>query len=161
VIVAGELPREPHEAPLHLFSARADLVRFGGKSYRRRSERSSALLKQLFEGLRQEGVGMPYTMEDFTRQFVKDHFAQLTAEERRELLESLPPEEQEKMLQALPPAQQEKMLQALPPAQQEKWLQALPPAQRLAGLSAKQIRDYLKHLTAEGRPAPRKPRRKK
>jgi hypothetical protein len=29
VIVAGELPREAHNAPLHLFSASADLVTFG------------------------------------------------------------------------------------------------------------------------------------
>src|SRR5262249_4062095 len=38
VVVAGELPREPHNAPLHLFSASAELVGFGSRAYRRRSE---------------------------------------------------------------------------------------------------------------------------
>jgi hypothetical protein len=38
VVVAGELPREPHNAPLHLFSASPKLVEFGGGHYQRRSE---------------------------------------------------------------------------------------------------------------------------
>src|SRR4051812_19386420 len=37
VVVSGELPREPHNAPLHLFIASPDLVAFGGGAYRRRS----------------------------------------------------------------------------------------------------------------------------
>ena len=38
VVVAGELPREAHNAPLHLFSASPELVGFGGGAYRRRSK---------------------------------------------------------------------------------------------------------------------------
>jgi hypothetical protein len=93
VVVAGELPREAHNAPLHLFSASPDLIGFGSGAYRRRSENTSALLRQLFERLQGEGIAMSYTMEDFQRQYVKEHFAELTPEERREVLESLPPEE--------------------------------------------------------------------
>jgi hypothetical protein len=37
VIVAGELPREVQNAPLHLFSASPELVDFGQSAYRRRS----------------------------------------------------------------------------------------------------------------------------
>src|SRR5947209_13416551 len=44
VVVAGELPRELHNAPLHLFSASPDLVDFGRGAYQRRSEDTSALL---------------------------------------------------------------------------------------------------------------------
>ena len=92
------------------------------------------------------------------RQYVKEHFARLTPEERREVLRSLPAEEQREVLQALPPEKQQEVLQALPP---ERRLAGLPPEVRLAGLSAEQIRQYLDQLTA-GRPAqPRKPRRKK
>src|SRR5947208_7935889 len=47
VIVAGELRREAHNAPLHLFSASPDLVGFGSGAYRRRSEQTSRLLEQL------------------------------------------------------------------------------------------------------------------
>jgi hypothetical protein len=36
VIVAGQLPREAHNAPLHLFSASWELVGFGQGAYRRR-----------------------------------------------------------------------------------------------------------------------------
>jgi hypothetical protein len=93
VVVAGELPQEVHNAPLHLFSADPDLVEFAGRAYRRRSPNTSGLVSQLFEGLRREGFTMSFTMEDFRRQFVKEHFPELTLEERREVLNSLPPEE--------------------------------------------------------------------
>src|SRR5436309_1875825 len=69
VVVAGELPREAHNAPLHLFSASPELVGFGRGTYRRRSENTSSLLGQLFERLRGEGFAMAYTMEDFQRDY--------------------------------------------------------------------------------------------
>ncbi len=137
VVVAGQLPREARNAPLHLFSASPELVRFAGVTYRRRSEQTSRLLGELFENLRSEGFTVSFTMEDFNRQYVKKNFARLTPEERRQALESLPPEERRQVLQSLPPEQ------------------------RLEGLSEEQIQQYLERLRA-GRPAaPRKPRRKK
>src|SRR5438445_535373 len=81
VVVAGELPREAHNAPLHLFSAAPDLVGFGRSAYQRRSANTSALLGQLFDRLHGEGFAMSYTMEDFQRQYVKEHFQRLTPEE--------------------------------------------------------------------------------
>jgi hypothetical protein len=137
VVVAGELPREAHNAPLHLFSASPELVGFGRGAYRQRSEQTSRLLGQLLERFQGEGFAMPFTMEDFDRWYIKEHFPKLTPAERREVLESLPPEEQQEVLRSLPPET------------------------RLAGLSAEQIRLYLDRLTA-GRPAePLKPRRKR
>ncbi len=134
VVVAGELPREAHNAPLHLFSASPDLVSFGGGAYRRRSETTSLLLKQLFEGFQREDFAMSYTMEDFKREFFKEHFAQLTPEEQQEVLQSLPA---------------------------EKRLAGLPAEKRLAGLSAEQIRQYLDQLTAARPTERRKPRQKR
>jgi hypothetical protein len=119
---------------LHLFSASPELVAFGQGAYRRRSEETSLLLRQLFERLREEDFVMAYTMEDFKRDYVKEHFAQLTPQERVEVLRSLPAEER---------------------------LAGLPLDERLAGLSAEQIRQYLEGLTSSGSGAPRKPRRKK
>jgi hypothetical protein len=133
---------------LHLFSASPELVAFGGGAYRQRSEQTSRLLGQLFERLRGEGFAM-WTMEDFNRQYTKEHFARLTPEEQREALEALPPEKREEVLQTLPA---------------EERLAGLPPEQRLAGLSAEQleeVRRYLDQLTAGRAGAPRKPRRKK
>jgi hypothetical protein len=137
VVVAGELPREPHNAPLHLFSAQPDLVDFGRSAYQRRSANTSALLGQVFGQLRAEGFAVSYTMEDFQRQYTKEHFAQLTPEEQREALQRLSPEHRREVLKALPPEE------------------------RLAGLSTEQIRQYLDQLTARQSAGPRKPRRKK
>jgi hypothetical protein len=137
VVVAGQLPREANNAPLHLFSASPELIGFAGGTYRRRSEQTSRLLGELFENLREEGLAVSYTMEDFNRQYARKVFEKLTPEERREALESLPPREREEVLRSLPPEQ------------------------RLAGLSEEEIQQYLDRLRA-GRPgAPRKPRRKK
>jgi hypothetical protein len=137
VLVAGQLPREAQNAPLHLFSASPELVGFASGAYRRRSQDTSALLRQLFERFRGEGIAMSYTMEDFRRQYAKEHFAELTPEEQREALEALPPEKLQEVLQALPPEE------------------------RLAGLSPEQIQQYLNQLTAGKTAGPRKPRRKK
>ena len=124
----------------------AGLVGYANGAYRQRSENTSTLLRQLFEKFRGEGLTMPYTMKDFQRQYVKEHFPQLTPEEQGEVLRSLPPEQR---------------LAGLPP---EERLAGLPPEQRLAGLSAEQleqVRRYLDQLAAERHAAPRKPRRKK
>jgi hypothetical protein len=149
VVVAGELPQEAHNAPLHLFSAAPKLVDFGGSAYQRRSEKTSRLLGQLFEKLRVEGFAVSFTMEDFNRQYTIEHFAQLTPEEQRKALQALPPEKREEVLRALSPEQR---------------MAGLPPEQRLAGLSAEQIehvRKYLDRLSAGRTAGPRKPRRKK
>ncbi len=92
VIVTGQLLREPHNAPLHLFSASPELVSFGQGAYRRHSEQTSRLLDQLFERFREEGFAVSYTMEDFNRQYIKEHFRKLTPQEQEEVLQSLPPE---------------------------------------------------------------------
>ncbi len=103
VVVAEELPRKAHNAPLHLFSAARNLIEFGSSAYQRRSENTSALLGQLFERFRGEGLVMSFTMEDFQRQYAKEHFAQLTPEERKEALQALSPDERKEVLQALSP----------------------------------------------------------
>jgi Mg/Co/Ni transporter MgtE len=147
---------------LHLFSASPELLEFGSRAYQRRSENTSALLGQVFERLQREDWAMSYTMKDFQRQYAKEHFRQLTPEERREALQSLPSEERRQVLQWLPPEELREVLQSLPVEEQEKVFQSLPLEKRLAGLSAEQIRQYLDRLTAE-RPmgARRPPRRKK
>jgi hypothetical protein len=96
----------------------------------------SGLLVQLFKGLQAEGFPMPYTMEDFRRDFVKEHFSELTPEE------------------------QEHVFKSLPPGKREDVIKSLTPEERLAGLSAEQIRRYLDQLSAE-RPAPPRKRRRK
>jgi hypothetical protein len=86
VIVLGQLPQEEHNAPLHLFSAAQDQVRYGAEHYRQRADDTSTLLHRLLEQYRKEGVHMPYTMEDFRRDYVKEHLKDLTPEELRAAL---------------------------------------------------------------------------
>ncbi len=131
VVVAGQLPREEHNAPLHLFSASPELLGFARGAYRQRSEQTSRVLGQLFEALRGEGFTVSYTMEDFERDYFRKHFKKMTHEERREALQSLPPEERREVVESLPPEE------------------------RLADLSTEQIRQYLEQRTASRRAEPR------
>src|SRR5947208_2214526 len=61
VVVAGQLPQAENNAPLHLFSASAEQVSYGADHYRKRTQRTSTLLDQLFQGYQREGLPMPYT----------------------------------------------------------------------------------------------------
>lgn len=100
---------------------------------------------------------MPYTLDDFKRDYLKEQFAKFPPEEQREAFQALPPEQQREVFQALPPEQQREFLRSLPP----DVLQFLPLEQRLAGLSAEQIRGYLDRLSAAPPAKPRKSRKKK
>jgi hypothetical protein len=116
VVVAAQLPQAEHNALLHLFSASAAQVGYGAEHYRRHSSETSTLVYQLFAGYRGEGIVMPYTMDDFKRDFILEHFKELTAEERRQALRGLPTEE---LLDCRSP---EELLQALPLAEIERFL---------------------------------------
>jgi hypothetical protein len=120
VIVAGELPREAHNAPLHLFSASPELVGFGRTAYQRRSETTSQLLGLLFERLEKEGFAMSYTMEDFKRDYNREQFLKLTPEKRQEILESLPLEQRLAGASAEEIRQYLEQMTAAPPTQRRK-----------------------------------------
>jgi hypothetical protein len=161
VVVAGQLPRQAHNAALHLFSASPELVDFGRSVYRPRSEHTSGILRQLFQRYEEEGLVMPYTMADFDRDYIKEHLPELPLEKQQEILQSLPPEKRRQLLELLPLADRRHVLESLPPAQRQEVLEALPPEERLAGLSDEQIRQYLEQRSASRPAQPRKPRRKK
>jgi len=146
VLVLRDLPREEHNAPLHLFSAAREQVQYGQAHYRQRSRDTNTLVGSLLDRYEKEGLPMPYTMEDFRREAKKDALMALTPDERLEglapakLLEKLTPEER---LEGLPP---EKLLEKLPP---EKRLEGLSLEQRLKGLPPDEIEDFLKRNTGQ------------
>jgi hypothetical protein len=126
VIVVHELPREEHNAMLHLYGAREDLWRYGVAHYRPRSPETSTLLYQLFERYRLEGVLMPDALEQLYRETIDaivqdrktlDAILQKTAPEER--LKGLPPEERlkglsvDELLAALPPEMREELARRL------------------------------------------------
>jgi hypothetical protein len=159
VVVAGQLPRERHNAPLHLFSASQGLVSFGQSAYRQHSERTSGTLRQLFQRYKGEDLAMPYTWADFDRDFIKEHLPQLTPEERRDILRTLPPEERRDMLDSLTARERREFLRSLSSQERREMLASLPLEERLAGLSEEQIRQYLEQRTAARPNKTRKRRR--
>ncbi|HXG11862.1 MAG TPA: hypothetical protein VNK04_19050 [Gemmataceae bacterium] len=84
VIVLRQVPLEEHNALWHLFSGVPERVAYGARHYQLRSPDTSALLHQLFAGYKREGLNMPLTMDDFRREYVKEHLHKLTPEERLE-----------------------------------------------------------------------------
>jgi hypothetical protein len=73
---------------LHLFSAQTDLVKYGTDHYRPRSTETTTLLRQLYERYQQEGLPMPYTLEDL----VKETIDELIRTHPDEILKRLPAE---------------------------------------------------------------------
>jgi hypothetical protein len=185
VVVAGQLPRRSHNAPLLLFSASEELRLFGGSIYRRRSEETSVLLEQLLVRYRKEGLTMSYTMEDFRRDYIKEYFPKMPPEERREILESLPPSERREFFESLSPRERRRFFESLPPTERRAFFESLPSTERraffeslpskerrdffstlpleerLAGLSVEEIRDYLDRLSSSQTSKTKKRGRKK
>ncbi len=117
IIVVNQLPQEEHNAMLHLFSAREELLRYGQEHYRPHSQETSSLLYQLFKAYSEE-PDMPDKLKEFVRQTID------------ELLESLPKEELRKRLSP------EERLEGLPAEELRK---RLSPGERLAGMSADEV----------------------
>ena len=120
VVVAGQLAQHEHNALLHLLSASAAQVGYGTEHYRQRSADTSTLIELFINGYRGEGLPMPYTMEDFRREFRKGFLRDLTPEQRQEALQALTLDQ---VLEALAPEQRElfrQQLQAQNPADRPK-----------------------------------------
>lgn len=107
VIVVNQLPREEHNAMLHLFSAREELLRYGREHYRPQSPETSTMLFQLFK-MYSEEPDMSDKLKEFARQSLENILANLSEEERLKYLASLPVEERLKGLSA------EEVAQGLP-----------------------------------------------
>lgn len=106
IVVVGQLPRLQHNALLHLFSANEGLVHYGLAQYRPRSEETSRFLLDLFRGYQQEGLPMPFTVEEFNRQlrerlardpqFIQEVLEKLSVDD---LLQKLSPEQRNALLE--------------------------------------------------------------
>ncbi|HVS34157.1 MAG TPA: hypothetical protein VMS17_01165 [Gemmataceae bacterium] len=107
VVVVHELPQEEHNALLHLFSARTDLVRYGAAHYRPRSEETSTLLLQLFQRYRLEVAIMPDPLQELARETIDELLKELPVKERikglsvDDLLAALSPETRAALAQRL------------------------------------------------------------
>ena len=99
VLVLRQLPQCEHNALLYLFSASREQVLYGAEHCKLRSDETSTLLDRLFQQYQREGLNMPYTMEEFRRDYLREHVRELTLKERvagaspEEIRALLPPKE--------------------------------------------------------------------
>ena len=98
VLVLSEIPATDQNVIWNLFSGHADRVQHAAQRYRSKKTEVSTVLNQVFESYQQEGLPMPYTIEDFMRDVTLEHLKLLPAEER---LAGLSAEEIEAYLQKL------------------------------------------------------------
>jgi len=137
IIVVGQLPREKHNAMLHLFSANEEALSYGRQHYRPRSRETSTILYKLFTAYA-EDPEMSEKVKEFARQVIDELLSNMPAEELRRRLSAA------ERLEGLPP---EERVKGLPP---EERVKGLPPEERLKGLSAE---DVLRALSPEVREA--------
>jgi hypothetical protein len=110
IVVANQLPEQEHNAMLHLFSTRLDLLRYGARHGRVRSWETSSLLYQLYRFVQQEGEIMPDMLEEFAREAVDRLLRDLPVEKR---LEGLTVEQLLQELKKLPPESKRELVEGL------------------------------------------------
>jgi hypothetical protein len=152
VVVVHQLPQQEHNAMLHLFSARADLLQYGAAHYRTRSAETSTLLRQLFDRYRLEISFMPSILERlehdaelFQKMIPEEVLKQMTQETIEQLLKDLPVEER---LKALSPEELRKRLSL------RERLEGLS-ADELLGALSPELREALKRRLESGKNEPR------
>jgi len=143
ILVLSRLPLEQRNAVMAFFSFDAEKVRFALDNYQWRQDDASTVINQLLEKYALEGIAMPYTMEQFRKEFIKAHLHELDPDE---ILAHFDPD---KILARFDP---ENRLKGLNPEQR---LKGLDPDEvlaefnlerRLKGLDPKEIEAYLKKL---------------
>ena len=81
LIVLSEIAHAERNAIWHLFSGIPGEVEFAAHQYRGHTREISTILNQLFENYQLEGLEMAYTMEDFQKDYVRDHLGVLSTDE--------------------------------------------------------------------------------
>ena len=116
VVVLSQVPEIERNAIWQMFSGIAEKVQYDAAHYHWRQSNHSTVINDLYQYYQVEGIAMPYTWDDYYKDFTKRHLDRLTTEER---LKGLPVEER---------------------------LKGLPPKALLQRLSAEEIEAYLKKL---------------
>jgi hypothetical protein len=146
IVVPNQLPEEEHNALLHLFSTRAELLAYGSRHYHIHSRDASTLLLQLFRTVQREIEAMSNALQEFARESMDELLKELPVEKRLELLKELPVEKRLEGLSA------DQILRAVPI---DKLLESLSPEQRVQGLSAEELFELAKKR--KGNSASREP----
>ena len=79
LIVLSRMPKTKRSAIWHLFNTKADSFIYGSKHYDWQRPAEKAALNQLYDLYQVEGVVMPYTWEDFEKDYTREHLAFIAA----------------------------------------------------------------------------------
>jgi hypothetical protein len=138
LLVVRDLPLESKNCLLHLFSANEDRVKYAAENYTKQNEETSTILDRLLLQYSEEGIKMPYTIENFKEDLLDEMLAK--PEFRRRKIALFTPEERFEGLDPKP------LLEGLDPKQR---LEGLDPKQRLEGLDPEVIQKYLDELKSK------------
>ena len=128
ILVLSRLPLAQQNAVLAFFSFDAEKVRFALENYQWQLEDGSTVVNQLLEKYSLEGIAMPYTMEQFRKEYIKAHLGELDPEE---VLSKFNSEDRLKGLNS------------------EDRLKGLNPEEVLSKFNPEEIEAYLKKLKAK------------
>ena len=81
IIVLSRLPLAQRNAVLAFFSFDSESVKFALENYQWNMNDGSTVINQLLEKYSLEGIAMPYTMEQFQKDYIKAHIGVLDPEE--------------------------------------------------------------------------------
>ncbi|MGP8330423.1 MAG: hypothetical protein ACT6FF_08935 [Methanosarcinaceae archaeon] len=81
IIVLSRLPLAQRNAVLAFFSFDPESVKFALENYKWHKNDGSTVINQLLEKYSLEGIAMPYTMEQFQKDYIKAHIGVLDPEE--------------------------------------------------------------------------------
>jgi len=90
IIVLNQIPPHERNALWLLFSCQAEGFTFGDKHYHWRNPRAQELLNQFYALYKEEGIVMPYTLDDYYREYTVPYIKSLPVADR---LQGLPSEE--------------------------------------------------------------------
>lgn len=137
VLVLSEVPATERNAIWNLFSGEVTRIQAAAQQFRRRKSEFSTILNQLFENYQQEGIPMPYTVEDFMREVTLEHLDLLPADERLRGLSS------DERLRGLSSDERLRGLSS------DERLRGLSSDERLKGLSPEEIESYLRRRRSD------------
>jgi len=81
LIVLSEIPEGTHNAVWRLFSAKPEAVMQARNQYQLHQSRISTIVQQLFEYYQQERMNMSYTVQDYQKDYVREHLDLLSTDE--------------------------------------------------------------------------------
>jgi hypothetical protein len=89
LLVIRDLPQNERNAMLQFFSAAKDQWEYAQSHYQQKSKETSSLIRDLWNLYSEEGLAMPYTMEDYKRELKDRLVKEFTPELKEQLLKEL------------------------------------------------------------------------